>query len=271
MRHKRQIFILVPILVTTLLVTGYIYFKKSNKHEVKSIVINNSSVESTSPESTDNTETIAPEPAEVEPKTTTNTEKPPVKQPWPITYSTDEASSLTVVVNKKHKLPNNYSPIVVSVSGGQMRQEAATAMSQLLSDSEKLGIGMKIISSYRSYNTQVSTYQKWVNIQGQAEADRGSARPGHSEHQTGLAADLGNLDGSCNLLACFGSGTQGTWLASNAHLYGYIIRYPEGKESLTGYQYEPWHVRYVGVDTAIAIYQSGLTMDQYYGVEAGDY
>lgn len=228
-------------------------------------------------------EIVAEEPVaetrEVVPETTppvveTPKPTPPVVEPesqWPVTYSSVEASSITVVVNKKHRLPSTYAPATVSVSGGNLRSEAATAMSQLLTDAENAGVGMKIISSYRSYNTQVSTYQKWVNLQGQAEADRGSARPGHSEHQTGLAADLGNPDGSCDLLACFGTGAQGVWLANNAHTYGFIIRYPEGKESLTGYQYEPWHVRYVGVDTATAIYQSGLTMDQYYGVEAGGY
>jgi len=220
------------------------------------------------------TENPVVEPVPTPPVVETPKPTPQVAEPtsqWPVTYSTAEASSITVVVNKKHKLPSTYAPAVVSVSSGQMRSEAATAMSQMLTDAENAGVGMKIISSYRSYNTQVSTYQKWVNLQGQAEADRGSARPGHSEHQTGLAADLGNPDGSCNLLACFGTGAQGIWLASNAHNYGFIIRYPDGKESLTGYQYEPWHVRYVGTAEATAIYQSGLTMDQYYGVEAGGY
>lgn len=213
---------------------------------------------------------VEEKPVEVAPKVEPKPTPEPESQ-WPVTYSTTEASSITVVVNKKHKLPSTYVPDLTDVTGGQMRSEAAQAMTSLLFKANEAGVGMKIISSYRSYNTQVSTYQKWVNLQGQAEADRGSARPGHSEHQTGLSADLANPDGSCNLLACFGTGAQGVWLANNAHTYGFIIRYPEGKESLTGYQYEPWHVRYVGVDTATAIYQSGLTMDQYYGVEAGGY
>jgi len=194
----------------------------------------------------------------------------PVSQ-WPVVYSDSEASSITVVVNKKHKLPSSYAPSVVPIAGGYLRQEAVTAMNDLLATANSAGNSMKIISSYRSYSTQVSTYQKWVNLQGQTEADRGSARPGHSEHQTGLAVDLGNPDNSCNLLACFGTGIRGVWLANNAHSFGFIVRYPEGKESLTGYQYEPWHVRYVGITEATAIYQSGQTMDQYYGVEAGGY
>ena len=199
---------------------------------------------------------------------------PSVAEPaskWPVTYTSSEASSITVVVNKKHKLPSTYVPDLTEVTGGQMRPDAAQAITSQLFKANEAGVGMKIISSYRSYSTQVTTYQKWVNQQGQAEADRSSARPGHSEHQTGLAVDLGNPDGSCNLLECFGSGAQGIWLANNAHTYGFIIRYPDGKESLTGYQYEPWHIRYVGVDIATAIYQSGQTLDQYYSVEAGGY
>ena len=152
-----------------------------------------------------------------------------------------------------------------------MRPEAAGPMQQLLDAAGSAGNPMIIVSSYRSYQTQVSTYQYWVDTQGQAQADRESARPGHSEHQTGLAADLGNPDGSCRLLACFGTGAGGKWLAAHAYEYGFIIRYPEGLESETGYIWEPWHVRYVGVDVATAIKNSGKTMDQYYGVEAGDY
>jgi len=195
----------------------------------------------------------------------------PVVTEWPITNTLKKAAELTVVVNKKHRLPSNYVPVLENVTGGKMRPEAANALKNLLSDAEKAGNPMVVASSYRSYDTQVSTYQYWVNTQGKAEADRESARPGHSEHQTGLAVDLGNPDGSCRLLACFGTGIAGKWLDNNAYKYGFIIRYPEGKESLTGYIYEPWHVRYVGIDQANAIKISGQTMDQYYGVEAGNY
>jgi len=198
-------------------------------------------------------------------------ETEPVVSQWPITYTLEEAAGLTVVVNKKHRLPSNYVPKLQDVAGGRMRPEAANALKTLLYDAEQAGNSMIILSSYRSYNTQVSTYQYWDNTQGQAEADKASARPGHSEHQTGLAVDLGNPDGSCRLLACFGASTAGKWLENNAYKYGFIIRYPNGKEALTGYIYEPWHVRYVGTDESTAIKNSGQTMDQYYGVEAEDY
>ncbi len=195
----------------------------------------------------------------------------PAQTNWPVQLTDEQAASLTVVVNKKHKLPSSYVPNLVAVAGGQLRPEAASALQRLLSDAEAAGFSMKNISSYRSYQNQVSTYQYWVNTQGQAEADRGSARPGHSEHQTGLAIDLGNPDGSCELDACFGSSLAGKWLSAHASEYGFIIRYPEGKESLTGYQYEPWHLRFVGTEIAKAIISSGQTLDQYFNIEAGGY
>jgi D-alanyl-D-alanine carboxypeptidase len=199
--------------------------------------------------------------------------KPVVEVPvvYPVTLTTEQASSLTTVVNKKHRLPEDYAPVVVSIVGGKMRQEAATELQKLLDAASNAGIRLKIISSYRSYNTQVSTYNGWVAQYGQTEADTFSARPGYSEHQTGLAVDLGNSDGSCALEICFGTTTGGQWIATNAVNYGFIIRYPEGKEALTGYKYEPWHLRFVGVDLAKAIDKSGKTLDQYFDVAAGDY
>lgn len=221
------------------------------------------------PKETEELQEASEEPAE-------NQQPAPEHEPeptpqWPVTYSLEQADSLTVVVNKKHRLPSDYVPNLVSVAGGQMRPEAASALQNLMNDASSEGASMVIVSSYRSYQTQVSTYQYWVDTQGQAQADRESARPGHSEHQTGLAVDLGNPDGSCRLLACFGDGAAGQWLANNAHKYGFIIRYPNGKEAQTGYIYEPWHLRYLGVETATAVKNSGQTLDQYYGVEAGGY
>ena len=190
---------------------------------------------------------------------------------WPVTYSLDQASSLTVVVNKKHKLSSSYAPVTVELSGGQLRPEAAQALAIMLKDANEAGVPMKIISTYRSYDTQVSTYNKWVEVDGRAQADRSSARPGHSEHQTGLAVDVGMPDESCNLEICFGSKPQGFWVAQNAHKYGFIVRYESDTESVTGYQYEPWHLRYLGVEVATAVVNSDQTLDQYYGIEAGEY
>lgn len=218
-------------------------------------------------------EVIAVEPIETtppvveQPKSTPQVVAPPPT--WPVLLTNSEASSLTVVVNKKHKLSSDYVPELTTVTGGQLRSEAAQALTKLLSKADEAGVSMSTLSSYRSYSTQVSTYNKWVNQSGQSAADTFSARPGHSEHQLGIAVDLGN--GTCNLETCFGDTIAGLWLASNAQKYGFIIRYPLGKDSVTGYQYEPWHLRYVGVDAATAITASGQTMDEYYGIAAGNY
>lgn len=185
-------------------------------------------------------------------------------------YSIDDPSSIWMVVNKQRTLPSTYAPSdLVTVGGGQkMRQEAATAAKELVSAAIKDGVTLKYISGYRSYNYQQSVYSGYVKQSGQASADTFSARPGHSEHQTGLAVDLGNSNGSCDLDACFGTTTGGKWLASNANKFGFIIRYPEGKTGLTGYQYEPWHIRYLGTDLATKVQTSGKTLEQYFGLPA---
>lgn len=219
----------------------------------------------------DNSQEIIPEVA-AEVPITNETQKPTDPTPaWPVNLADEQANSLTVVVNKKHKLPPDYIPSLKSVAGGQMRPEAADKLTQLLADASEAGLSIKIVSSYRSYSTQTSVYNNYVKQHGQTEADTFSARPGHSEHQTGLAVDLGNTDGSCQLETCFGDSAAGKWLAAHASDYGYIIRYEKGKDNNTGYQYEPWHLRFVGVTVAQAVVASGKTLDEYYGVPAGDY
>jgi len=132
------------------------------------------------------------------------------------------------------------------------------------------GVGFQTSSSFRSYNNQVATYNYWVQMSGSiAGADTGSARPGYSEHQTGYAADLSV--GSCSL-DCFGGTAQYQWLVAHAAEYGFIERYPSGYDAITGYRPEPWHWRYVGTAIAQAMKASGVkTLEQYYGVEGGDY
>ncbi len=117
-----------------------------------------------------------------------------------------------------------------------------------------------LLSGFRDYETQEAIYNQYVANDGQANADRYSARPGHSEHQTGLAFDVNSLDES------FGETPEGIWLAKNCYKYGFIIRYPKGKEHITGYMYEPWHIRYLGVDIATKVYNSGLTLEEYLGI-----
>lgn len=202
----------------------------------------------------------------------TESKQIPAKSTWPVNISQQVASSSTVVVNKKHKLPDTYIPSpLVSIGGVQLRQDAKSAMDDLLAAASVAGYSLKILSGYRSYSYQANLYDSYVARDGKIAADTYSARPGFSEHQLGLAGDVGNSNGSCDLETCFGDSAAGKWIASNAQNYGFIVRYPRGKELETGYQYEPWHLRYLGIDIAKSVYSSGETLDQYYNITAGGY
>jgi len=157
-----------------------------------------------------------------------------------------------VIVNKSYTLPKTYAP---GFTGGTYK-----AFQVMQADAKKQGINLNIISGFRSYQTQQGTYNGWVNKYGKEYADTISARPGHSEHQSGLAMDLNSLQ------FAFAETTEGRWLAENCWKYGFIIRYPEGKEHITGYQYEPWHVRYLGKELAEKVYNSGLCLEEYFGI-----
>lgn len=157
-----------------------------------------------------------------------------------------------LIANKTYALPSDYAPGV--------NAEAEAAFYEMQADASDLGLNLYISSGYRSYDYQAGLYQRYVDRSGKAEADRYSARPGHSEHQTGLAFDLNTISDE------FKDTNEGKWVAENCHKYGFIIRYPEDKESVTGYMYEPWHIRYLGVDTATAVYESGLCLEEYLGI-----
>ncbi|MBR5515375.1 MAG: M15 family metallopeptidase [Clostridia bacterium] len=157
-----------------------------------------------------------------------------------------------LIANKSYSLPKTYSPGIDTT--------ANNALQQMFSAASNAGISLYVVSGFRSYDTQYNTYYGYVSRSGQADADRYSARPGHSEHQTGLAFDLNSLEQT------FGNTKEGKWLKANAHKYGFIIRYPEGKESVTGYMYEPWHVRYLGTDIATDVFESGLCLEEYLGI-----
>ena len=162
-----------------------------------------------------------------------------------------------LIVNKSYPLPENYAP------GGD--EETFLQLCALFSDAKAEGYSLKVASGYRSFADQRYIYNGYVAGSGQAAADRFSARPGHSEHQSGLAFDVNHPD-SNQLLTSFGDSPVGQWIAENAHRYGFIIRYPADKESVTGYMYEPWHLRYVGTDLAAALRESGLCLEEYFGI-----
>lgn len=205
----------------------------------------------TTQETVQQTETTAPTTTvpQTEPKAPET--KAPETQP-PATVDSPTYIQGILVVNKTYALPKTYAKGV--------DPEAKSALDKMFADAKKDGITLWIASGYRSYDRQYTVYNNYVKKDGQAAADRYSARPGHSEHQTGLAFDLNELT------EAFGNSKQGKWLAENCHKYGFIIRYPQNKEHITGYMYEPWHVRYLGVDTATAVYESGLCLEEYLGI-----
>ena len=193
------------------------------------------------------------------------------------THSVDEPNSIWVVVNKQRPLPANYlpaglrAPVVTTRLGAsspemKLRDDAAKATEDLVAAAKADGMNLMLISAYRSYDSQKSVYNSYVAQDGQANADTYSARPGHSEHQTGLAADFGTTDRKCELDACFGETPAGKWLAQNAHSYGFILRYAKGNEQKVGYQYEPWHFRFVGKELAAEIAKTNQTMEEFFGL-----
>jgi len=183
--------------------------------------------------------------------------------------------AVTVVVNKQRSLPDGYEPndlvepnVPFSFDGPHekrmLRQEAAKALEELFAAAEADGMELRAVSGYRSYDRQKVIYENNVRTKGEAEANRVSAVPGTSEHQTGLTIDVSSPSAGNALEEAFGHTEEGEWLARRAPEFGFIIRYPEGAEDITGYVYEPWHIRYVGKDLAPDIAKSGLTLEEYF-------
>lgn len=189
-------------------------------------------------------------------------------------------ASIDVVVNKKHciqpvqYIPGDLSSVTDSDGASYpLSSKAVASFNALSAAATAAGEAFFLTSSYRSYNEQVTTYAYWVNTSGAAGADTYSARPGYSEHQTGLAFDVGaTVDGKRYVLSDFARTSQYQWLVAHAAEYGFIQRYYAGSESVTGYSAEEWHYRYVGVATAKDMQAKGIkTLEQYWGVTGGDY
>ncbi len=176
--------------------------------------------------------------------------------------------NIGVLVNKTHPLsPKSYVPRgLVRVQGHRLRAEPARALKAMMAAARKAGAPLVTVSGYRSYATQKALFARYSRLYGVAYASRISARPGYSEHQTGLTMDVGAAHGGCRLGTCFGNTKAGRWVAANAWRYGYIVRYPRGQEKVTGYSYEPWHLRYVGVKISTAMKKAKIpTLEHYYG------
>ncbi len=160
-------------------------------------------------------------------------------------------------------VPENLEEVSASCSSGTrlLVHEARVAFENMCNKAKSDGYTIQVMSAYRSYQYQVGLYQRYVDRDGVKEADTYSARPGFSEHQTGLVADIDN--GSIAYTS-FHKAKEYSWMKENAYKYGFIERYPEGKENITGYTYESWHYRYVGVDIATYIHEHNITFDEYY-------
>ncbi|QUH32036.1 M15 family metallopeptidase [Vallitalea guaymasensis] len=180
-----------------------------------------------------------------------------------------------VLVNKQRNLPSNYVPddlikpdIKFSFTHEDpkryLREEAAHALERLVAQAKEEGIEIVGVSGYRSYKRQETIFNYNVNKRGYEAANKVSAKPGQSEHQTGLAIDVSCAGVNYKLQERLGELKEGKWLAENAHKFGFIIRYELGKEDITGYQYEPWHIRYLGEDLATDVYEKGLTYEEYF-------
>ncbi len=180
-----------------------------------------------------------------------------------ITYNAEEAKDITILVNKYHKLPDDYEPDdLVSLSYNEnykLRKEAAEAFEKLTSAGVLENVIFYPFSPYRSFKTQEVIYNRYVKEDGQKNADTYSARPGFSEHQLGLAVDVRSSSLTDNLTE-----EQYNWMLNNSYKYGFIIRYPKGKQHITQYIEEPWHIRYLGIELATKVHDSGLTYDEYY-------
>lgn len=159
-----------------------------------------------------------------------------------------------LIANKTFSLPYNY--------GNGLTKETKAAFDKMKKDAASMGLNIYISSGFRSFNIQTSIYNNYVYKNGKTEADTYSARAGHSEHQTGLAFDVNDIN------QAFADTKEGKWLDENSYKYGFILRYPKGKNNETGYIYEPWHFRYVGEELAKILYNDGewITLEDYFGI-----
>lgn len=205
---------------------------------------------------------------------TTPVPTPNINWPQPVA----NPLSYTMVVNKKFRLAADFVPPdlrtvnVPHTNNHSLRAVVASAVEQMVAAAARQQVHLRLLSGYRAYDAQKRLYASYAATYGQAAADRFSARPGHSEHQSGLALDIGDANApSCDIQACFGNTAGGKWISRHGVEYGFIVRYAANKESVTGYMSEPWHIRYVGADLARTLAATGQALEEYAGVAGGGY
>lgn len=196
------------------------------------------------------------------------------KNPDQFTDIIENPYDILALVNKQYALPDGYEPFDLTVPDirfpfdeddpkKQLRNVAAEALEEMFKQADDDGIELYAQSGFRSFQRQEAIFAANVERDGEEKANTYSARPGESEHQTGLVMDVTSRTIGFRLEVEFGETAEGQWVEQNAHNYGFIIRYPEGKESITEYQYEPWHLRYVGTKAAKEITENNLTLEEY--------
>ena len=180
----------------------------------------------------------------------------------------ENPDDVLVLVNKNNQLLSSYIPkdlesisLKYANKDKYLKKETKIAFEKLSEDASKLGYRIVAVSAYRDYNYQNELFNYYVKEKGLNYALECSAKPGHSEHQTGLALDV---EGSNKDYDNFENSKEFIWMKDNAHKYGFILRYPKGKEHITGFKYEPWHYRYVGNEIAKYIYENNLTLEEYF-------
>lgn len=260
--NKVLIAVIIFLIFYILKVGGVKLIEKNNdKKEVK--VSNNMSKEKTTIKSSTTQTTTT-----TSTTTTTTTKK---KQDVSVSSNTEGLKIIDgiLIVNKSYPLPKDYVPTNtykdatgLNYCSECINVDAYEKYKLMKADMASLGMNIWIQSGYRSYNLQESLYNKYVNRDGKLAADTYSARPGYSEHQTGLAFDLNSISDD------FQYTSEGKWINENAWRYGFILRYPKSKESITGYKYESWHLRYVGEDLATKLYNNGdwITLEEHFNL-----
>jgi len=194
-------------------------------------------------------------------------------------FSHSDPASQWVIVNKHRPLsPLQFVPadlvqprvqLAVSGEASLLNSTTAAAAEKLFAAATSAGVTLTLASGYRSFQTQTATYNGYASTRGQASADTASARPGFSEHQTGWAFDIGDGGGACSFEPCFADQPAAVWAKANSHKFGFVVRYPWMLNDVTGYYYEPWHLRFIGIEAATDMSKRGIgTLEEYFGLEA---
>ncbi|MFF6016639.1 M15 family metallopeptidase [Lysinibacillus fusiformis] len=260
MKNNRLLLIMGALISIALIVSIFVVYNYKNNQvnsasneQPKSTETNKSTEQDSS--TTEKTDTTPKTPEKPEQQPDENGYLPNQTLPTEPTYIKG-----ILLANKIYPLPSTFAP--------EENPEARQALNQMLEAAKQQGFDLVAFSGYRSFEYQTTLYNNYVNRDGQAAADRYSARPGYSEHQTGLAFDIGERGKEdVWLTEEFGETPAGQWLFAHAQEYGFILRFPQNKEEITGYMYESWHYRYVGKDVAKEIAKQSITLEEYLGVK----